>query len=485
MSEAPGRGVRSFIVDNLFVGLAQLLTKVRGLVLIPLLVKGLGVESYGVYAQVISFVGLVGGLLALNVHLPFIQFAAEDRKRAGSLLTTLILSLIVSVGLGSTLLYVLAGDRTRDLLVATPDPRFFVVALCMALAAANRLFLLNAYRATDRIKLRSTLDFLGTLVEIGGAVVLVVAGFGLYEVLLFSAAWGLVFDLGCFVHVASILGVGPLDRSLWIRALRYSLPLVPASLALWALDRADRFLLNAFLGEREVGLYSARYAWASLAGVVLAPLQITLVPKVAQLWASERPRAFAYLTTSIQVFLAASIGVAAFLTVSAPEALRLLASPEVAEGSTLVTLLISTGAVVWGATIIQSLVFYATHGTGKVGLINVVAALVNVACNLALIPVVGGLGSAIATTLGYATAFALTLLLTRRVFPASYGWFLVRCVAGACFAGAPSVLLVRWGYPFAGGALVGLLYLVALLGLRVFTTSHARRVVERLRRRPS
>jgi len=483
MAGEAASGARSFIIDNIFVGLAQFLTKFRGLILIPLLVKGLGIESYGIYVQVLSFVGLAGGLLALNLHLPLVQFLAESRSSSGNLLATLQVSVLASVGAGALLLYLAAGPGARDALVGTDDTVVFGAALLIAVAAGSRVFLMNAYRATDRIKLRTVIEFLGTLVELAGAVALVVSGYGMRAVLGFTAAWGLAFDVACFVHVARLLGLGRFDLAILVKALRYSVPLVPASVAAWALDRGDRFLLNVWRGEKEVGIYSAQYAWAALASAVLLPLQVTLVPKVAKLWATQPDEARRYLETSMRVFLMSAIGGCAILISCAPPALQVLASAEVAVDSRTVVALVSVGSLLWGATILQSLVFYSTHQTARVGMINAAAAVINLVANLVCIPRWGIRGAAVATALGYSGAFILTLAMTRSY----YGFlasprFVLGSITAALAAGALAAGLVAQEYPLLAAPLAGAAYGLGLLLLGVVRRDEVVAAASRLRR---
>ncbi len=464
MSNSAPQGVRAFLFDNAFVGLAQVLTKLRGLILIPLLVKGLGTESYGIYAQAISFVALAGGVFALNLHLPFIQFVAQDPEQAPASVTTLKASMLASTVLASIFLFVAATPHARGFFVGTENAHVFLGALALTITSTSRMFVLNAYRATNRIKLRSILDFGSSLVDLLGSVAMVTAGYGLSGVFYFSAAWGVVFNAASFVHVARLLGVGPFQIGILKRALRYSLPLVPAAIAGWLLDRGDRFLLNAFLGPREVGIYSAQYALASLASVMMLPLQITLVPKVAQLWPRDRELARRYLDGSMKVLVATSVPFVAICTACAPQLLTALANEEVAFHSRITVTAVGVGATLWAATILQSLVFYSTGSTAKVGFVTAVAAGLNLGTNFLLIPRAGLVGAALATTLSYAGAFALMTMLARGETLIRYDRaFLLRICLGAAVSAVPAFVAAERGYPVVGALLSGLVYLLALV----------------------
>ena len=103
-SEAAPRAARKFVLDNVLVALAQLLGKLRGLATLPLLVRGLGAEGYGIWVQVISLAGIVGNLLSLNLHTPLVRMAAADRARAKAIVSTLTIAAMTALTAGCAVL---------------------------------------------------------------------------------------------------------------------------------------------------------------------------------------------------------------------------------------------------------------------------------------------------------------------------------------------------------------------------------------------
>jgi O-antigen/teichoic acid export membrane protein len=138
----------------------------------------------------------------------------------------------------------------------------------------------------------------------------------------------------------------------------------------------------------------------------------------------------------------------------------MLANAEVADRARPTTALVGLGVTFWAATILQSLVFYSTGRTGKVGLVTAAAAILNLGLNFALIPKLGVLGAGMATAVSYAGAFGLMTFLARGETAVRYDLaFTAKAAAAALTAAVPAFLLSRLGHPLLGAVAGGLSYL--------------------------
>jgi O-antigen/teichoic acid export membrane protein len=108
-----------------------------------------------------------------------------------------------------------------------------------------------------------------------------------------------------------------------------------------------------------------------------------------------------------------------------------------------------------------------------------VAAIVNIALNLILIPPYGIMGAAVATVAAYGVMFLGMTWYAQRVFPVPYQWRRVLTAAG----GAVALLLL--GRQLGGlAAAIGLTvaYPLALLALGFFLPEERRRLLARVAR---
>ncbi len=414
------RGGRAFAIDAAVVAVTQLILRLRGLVLLPLIVKLLGTAAYGVWAQVVAFAMFLSALVCLNFHLPLVREIAADRARAGSVYTTLFIATCVLSGAVAAILALVPGPIASVLLDSGGAARFIQLALLLMVASNIRLLNVNLYRATGRLAVRSATELLTAVGEIVGIIVLLERGHSLDDILTFMVAWNGVVALAQSIHCFSIVGWGTPQMAVVGAALVYAVPLIPASFANFALDRMDRFVVGYYQGAEGVGIYAANYAIGGLVMMAQTPFQMTLLPKVAELWDRDRDRAAKYIEVSMMVFLTLAIPFVVGVTMVAEPALVVLGNPEIADDAGRATFFISAGVTLWGAALIQAQVFYGARRTGTWGVITLSATGLNLALNLILVPWIGVTGAAAATFVAYAAIAAAATAMGRSILPIRY-----------------------------------------------------------------
>lgn len=459
-------GAREFLADNAIVATAQLLSKLRGIITIPLIVKTAGTAGYGVWAQVLAFSSMAVALIGFNLHLPLVRRLAEtwgvasgqtrraaaapggdEQARAAEQSARTYSTLLLTTLAFAALVLALSAPALPQLSALFLDDAGLGAHLSAGLAAvaARTVLQLNTsvYRATRRLLLRSGVDLVGSLVELLGIVAILVRGGSLLSALWFTAAWNGALALGTGLHVLALLGWARPDWSIFRFALGYSAPLVPVTFSVWALDRADRFFIGYHHGLSSVGAYSAAYALGSLVINFQTPMQVTVLPKVGALWDTDRETARRYVSLSNRAFLTLAIPYCAGSAVAGPVLLRLLGSAEIAESSHWLTPLVAAGSTLWGVSVMQHQMFHGAHRTGAIGWVSTASALLNVLLNVLLVPTWGPLGAAIATVVAYASG-CLALYAVGGVsvqFPLFPGYLLKCFIAAAVMTVAVRAVL--------------------------------------------
>ncbi len=461
-------GAREFVLDTAVVAVTQLLLKVRGLVAIPMIVKVLGTAQYGVWVQTLALVDFSASLAGLNLYHPLVRFLAEKPANGKSVYSTLMTATLITSAAGGLLFYVAAGDISRVILGDAAHAWGIRAGGVLILCYNVRQLNLNAYRAVGRLKERSVLELLSTFGQLAGIGLLLWRGYDLLGIFVFMGIWEAAFALLLSTHVASIVGWGPLDKRVLLKALRYALPLLPAGLSIWALDRSDRLVIGHYLGPGSVGVYSASYALASLLMLLQTPLQITLFPKVSALWESDRATAIRYVSLSNKLFLTLAIPFVVGVSAVASRVLARLGNEELgAQGGGVLTLLVAAGVMLWGVSIMMSQLFYGARRTLPVGLVTVGAAALNLLLNLLLVPAWGTAGAAFSTLVSYLAACFVFYLLSRRIARLNFYWLhLLKCAAAALLMGGVlRAMTSAWPGAIIGPIAVGLVTYFALLWL--------------------
>lgn len=468
---------RTFLIDTVFVFGAQILSKLRGLLMMPLLIHGLGVDTFGTWSQLLAFTVLVCAITGLNLHHSLIRFIAATPADAAKAYATTLSAIIVVTALVCALIGSAATAGLRELLVGSTDPRILWLSLLVVLTAVVRNLNLNLYRAVGRLRFRSAVDFIGTTGELTALILVGTLGGGLNDLVWTLAICGGVIAAGTTLHGFRLTGISPPNRALLSKALRYGLPLVPAAISMWFLDRSDRFVISYFLDQSDVGIYSAHYAIGSIILFVQAPLQVSLVPKIMQLWERDRALAVRYIELSFRFFIAAAAFFLAVVPLLAPSVLHAIASSGVAADSSINVALIGLGLAFWGLSVIETCTLYSANRTRVVGGVTLLCAISNAGLCVVLVPRMGIRGAAIATAASYLLCWLGLAHSASSAQPVSRNLRLAaRACAAATFCGALAWLTNPRSLAVTAGVLLvaTILYGVLLVALRVIQRDETR-----------
>src|SRR6266496_3392406 len=411
-------------------GLRGLVSRIIAILLLPLYTRYLSPSAYGVIETLIALVAVLTVLLRLGTQSAFFRFYFESSSPADRLVVvrtafwfTMAMSTIgLAVGL-------VAAAPISHLLFGTSDHANLVRAAFGALwAQMNYEQLTSLFRVEERSVAFVRASLANVLITIGATVLLVVA--------LHKGAIGVLVGnfTGTLCVYAMLLGYRryqlglQFDRGLLRGMNRFGLPLVPAALALWAINFIDRWLIAVFKDQAEVGVYSVAVRISSAVLFLLIAFR-TAWPAFAYSIEDEHEarRTYSYVLTYV-VYVTCWASVA--LGVLAPWLVDLLArNPAFHRASEAVALLSFAGAAYAGYTVLAIGSGRARKTQGN-WLVAGAAAALNVALNIALIPPYGMVGAAIATLAAYLGLFLGMFLYAQRVYPVAYQWRRVLTAAG-------------------------------------------------------
>ena len=422
---------RRLVLDSAIYGLGGVANQALAVILVPIYANVLGVENYGTLALVNTTLAFATSIVTLALPQAFFRSYlmenADEHGRAFVLRTTLGLRLVTSL-VGLAVLVLLAFPLTGLLFgnMAHLPILLFVgpIVFCDTLNLVPLSFLRAERHAAAYAALSFTRAVLGSVMIIFFVVVLDMGVFGVVLGSLISAI--VVAAAGVMVLArAGRIGMA-FDRPLINHMLTFSLPLVPASVAAWTLNLSDRYLLQAFVGNQAVGIYSAGYTIGLVINALaVAPFSLAWA---ATFWEiASKPGArqtYARVMTGF-VILAGfiALGLAALST----DALRVLFRAEF-EPSRFVVPFSAFAYVLYG---IYSIGATGLNIEGRTGVLPVTlwaSAIVNVVLNLVLIPSIGYLGAAVSTLLSYGLLAVSTTAAGQRYYPVP--WDIPR-IAGA------------------------------------------------------
>jgi len=207
------------------------------------------------------------------------------------------------------------------------------------------------------------------------------------------------------------------EREFLTAALAYGLPICCTLTLGYLLGNVDRYFLNAYRGEDEVGIYAIGYILSDQAMVmVYSTLMLAVFPAVTRAYETAGREAAETLTRSVtRNYLLLSAPVAMLLAVLAKPILYAVAFGETRTSFVVVPWLAAAGFLL-GLSQYPVLGIHLAKRPGFLLISSGVAIVVNVGCNLYLIPSLGYYACGICRLISNAVLLMLVVVISRLFF---------------------------------------------------------------------
>lgn len=390
---------------------------------VPVYTRFLGPEAYSLIPLVLAISGAVSGVLLAggDVVLSRFWFEVEGAARR-TLVSTWILFLagwsIVGVALASALVPMIASLLPDSHDLATP---LYVALVALVPAQASRMFaqvLRNSFRP---VSMAITGALIGA-VSVGAGLLLVI-GFGWGVPGLF---WGLVIGevTGCLLRIPLINNDlrGRIVPSILPPLLRFGLPFIPATIAMWAFTGTDRIAVGALLGVAQLGGYSIAATLVLPFTLVVVALGQAWIPRIVALYEQSQADSLRTAALALELSLVLFGAAALVLTAVAPVAVSLLGGPGFESGAAALPLL-ALGGAFQGTTLFSATGYTLAKRSGLVPVVTGGAAMVNVVLLAFMVPTWGVVGAAAAVAVSYSALTSGMLWYSQRQKPIPVRWW--------------------------------------------------------------
>ena len=414
------------------------LQTVTAVVVSPVLAHLLGPTEFGSLAAAIALhqALIVLAILGLDQAVVLQRAADKDSKTARGLLTVgIALSVAVTAVIGTT-----GPLWSRSLGFGGFSSLLIATVLWTAPGAVVQITLAELL-TEDRL---GPFAFVSVLSAVGG----LLFGIALLFIVNRAAstyAWGGVISQSSAMVVGLICTrprlAGLRDRAVTARAFRVGIPIALNGMAFFVLNAGDRIIVQRDLGAFEVGRYQVAYTVGWVVVLLVLYTSQAWTPRFAEL--PDEAERWALLGHSRDELYRLLVPVTLGITLAAPVALRIVAPPTFGLASLLIVVfLVALSAFPIAASGASARALITMRRVKPLAVVASVAAAVNIALNIVLVPVMGITGAALATV----AAFALQAFLQLRALPRHRKWpvpptSLVVSVLAACALSAASVLI--------------------------------------------
>jgi O-antigen/teichoic acid export membrane protein len=395
----------------LMFGLTTGLSRGAALVSVPLLAGWLGLDDLGLFALVQTGAQIFLSLFSLNGATAILREGSTDR-RAGLRIFGQFAAITLLIG-GMATAVTFAVDDSRH--------HWWTVMVLLGLAEALQNLGTVWLRSRD-----ANGWFVAAAVAKALSTLALVAGVGWWGWRLPELFAGLLL-IGGTMAVLPLLGAvlcGLRVRSEPIAAtvpvliglLAYTIPLIPHAVGQWVINGSGRFVVKAFDGDAAVGVFSL----AATAGMVILLLNTGLgmvlpqeIVRHYEDWKTGPRRRKLIEVYSLAALVMLGLAFAALeldrrwlhLTGCSDPSLPLMVG------------LIGMGLYCQGLYTLYGNFYFYHRATGQLAVQTIAAAAINLALTLALVPVWGPLGAAVATLLTYLAYLGLLIVGLRKLEP--------------------------------------------------------------------
>jgi O-antigen/teichoic acid export membrane protein len=387
--------MRGVFKHALIFGMAPLLRKLVGLIVVPLYTHYLSTRDYGEIELLSMATGLLGLVLSLEMRAGYLRmWAAVPNGRAGLLAGTTCL--LAALGAFGAVLLLVTAEPLSDALLGRWIGWGYATVLALGLFAD---ILSLVFNATLQAALRSTL-----------MVTLSVAQFAVsLSITAFCVMYLRTGPIGVFLGgaVASILallvmarvciaesGWAAPHRETMAALVRFSLPLLLAALMFFVVGNADRFIVSRFLSVGDLGLYAMAWTLAGLVTtLIFKPVQTSL--DVWRYTMHDLPDGAGQFANTFRVVMALMGLAAVGLATLGCDAFTRVVDPAFVPAVAYVPWLCGAVVLQAGYSIVAS-AFFIKDATSRWTRLFAISAAVQVASSLALVPFAGLIGAALA-----------------------------------------------------------------------------------------
>ena len=434
----PGPGGRHLFGRGMLYVLIWSMQIVVGVVVSPVLAHTLGPAEFGSLASAIALYQLliVLAVCGLDQALQVERAGSTDARNARGILASAIVLTFVVAGVAA----VTAQWWGGWLGFGQSSQLVWIVLLWTAPGGAV-LAILGLLQSEDRL---GQFALVSVLSSVGGQV-LGLAAMWWWGRNAEVYAWGgvasqfLAFLVGLALTRPRLRGLadGPVLR----RAIRLGVPLMLTGLSIFVLNVSDRLVTQRLLGAVEVGRFQVAYTLGYVLVLILSFTNRAWIPMLAQI--SDNHDRWLVIRESrdgiFRLLMPAILG----MTLAAPVLLRVVAPPSFRPDSLLIVVYLVAMAAFPVTAVGASSRMLITLRNGRALAWSAGGGVaVKLGMNVALVPLIGISGAAIATVLALSAQAAIQ----SRSLPSSLGserptWKLVGCCVLVCMIAAGTTVL--------------------------------------------
>ena len=401
---------KTLLSNTFLISLGTFGSKLLTFVMVRFYTGVLTPADYGTADLIMQTANLLLPLVSLGITNGVFRFALDRKEQRRSIFTIGFYTILVGSLILLAVLPLLSNSeslREYTLLIGV-----YTLASCLHSLCAQYI------RAEGKTALFAVQGVINTALVIG-----------------FNITFLLVFRMGVFGYVMSVVAADGIctlflvlreklwklwlpkpEGQLWNAMLRYSIPLIPATIFWWITSVSDRYMVAYFLGTDANGLYAVACKIPTvltlLSTIFMEAWQFSAIQEAT----GDREVHIRFYTQVWSAFLAVMVMAGSVIIVLCRLEIRILSTQQYYEAWKYIPTL-SMAMVFSAFSSFMGSVYVVTEKSRLSLWTALWSALANIFLNFLLIPRIGIQGAAIATLASYVLCFAIRAVTSRRLIP--------------------------------------------------------------------
>lgn len=385
----------SLVKNTLILSIGTVIPKCASFIVLPILTGCLTKSEYGTYDLITVLCSLFLPAVTLQIQTAAFRFLIEkkDDNEGRKNIISNILFFLTPVSLAALIVLILVlhdySIATRVLISAY---FFFDVFFGVCGQIARGLQNNKVYAEASIVSSLSNLIFV--------------------VVFVYLLRWGLNGTLICMcismlaptvvmiiqLKMWQYVNLRSFDKELLKELLSYSWPMVPNSMSMWVMNASDRLVISAFLGIEENAVYAVAKKIPNI--VTIAQSTFTMAWQESASLASDDKDSEEYYSKMFDTVFSMMAGVMAFITACMPILFKVLIRGDYNEAYYQMPILVM-GMFFFSIASYLGGIYVAKKETKSVGLTTLIAAMINLVTNLAMVKFIGVYAASISTLISY------------------------------------------------------------------------------------
>lgn len=384
------------IKASMWIFLANVFQKGIAFITIPLFTYLMSTEEYGEFSVFMAWHGIISVFTSLRLssgtlNTAMVQYPEQKEEYISAMqgLCTLI-----------TIMFIIMFLISKNLLnVIIPFKPYIFILMLLLILFESSMGLWSARQRYD-YKYRSLVIYTFLFIVITSAFSLIVVYFSSSKGEARIIAYSLSVILFCtffYFYNFSKTKFKFFNKKFWGFAIKMNIPLIPHYLSQTLLNSADKILIERFIGESKVGIYSLAYSLSFIFVIINNSINYTFMP-----WTFKNLKRNNFENIKrISIYLILIVaGINILMMIVAPEVINLLAPIEYKEAMWIMPPLISSVLLMFLYNLFGNIEFYYKESK-YIMIASITGALCNIILNIIFIPMYGYFSAAWTTLFSY------------------------------------------------------------------------------------